>query len=108
MYSLLATAKVCRDSRESPQDITHLSCEFILSPPHTMLLSFLSLESGFLNIVMRPLGGYFGDVLYRSFGSKGQKIWMISCGLATGIALIAGGFYLQKNSNAQRVYYQYL
>lgn len=73
-----------------------------------MLLSFLSLESGFLNIVMRPLGGYFGDVLYRSFGSKGQKIWMISCGLATGIALIAGGFYLQKNSNAQRVYYQYL
>jgi len=68
-----------------------------------MVLNLLDLGSGFMNFVMRPLGGYFGDVLYRSFGSKGKKIWMLSCGLAMGISLIAGGFYLQQNSSVQRV-----
>ncbi|KAJ3562977.1 hypothetical protein NP233_g9238 [Leucocoprinus birnbaumii] len=52
---------------------------------------------GFLNIVTRPLGGYLGDVIYRSFGTKGKKIWTVLCGLIMGVTLLAGGFYLQKN-----------
>ncbi|KXN90612.1 Nitrate transporter [Leucoagaricus sp. SymC.cos] len=52
---------------------------------------------GFLNIVTRPFGGYLGDVLYRSFGTKGKKIWTLLCGLIMGVTLLAGGFYLQKN-----------
>ncbi|KAF5354720.1 hypothetical protein D9756_005270 [Leucocoprinus leucothites] len=59
---------------------------------------------GFLNIVTRPLGGYFGDVLYRTFGTKGKKIWTLLCGLIMGVTLLAGGFYLQKtqpNGDAQ-------
>jgi len=73
-----------------------------------MFLNLLYLESGFMNFVMRPLGGYFGDVLYRSFGSEGKKIWMLSCGSAMGISLIAGGFYLQQSSSVQRVCYRIL
>jgi len=52
---------------------------------------------GFLNIVTRPLGGYFGDVLYRSFGTKAKKIWMLLCGFIMSITLIVGGFYLQRH-----------
>ncbi|KAF9446724.1 putative high affinity nitrate transporter protein 2 [Macrolepiota fuliginosa MF-IS2] len=52
---------------------------------------------GFLNIVTRPFGGYFGDVLYRSFGTKGKKIWTLLCGLIMGITLLVGGFYLQRH-----------
>ncbi|KAF5357220.1 hypothetical protein D9756_006369 [Leucocoprinus leucothites] len=59
---------------------------------------------GFLNLVTRPFGGCFADVLYRSFGIKGKKIWTLVCGLTMGLTLVAGGFYLEQseiNSNAQ-------
>jgi NNP family nitrate/nitrite transporter-like MFS transporter len=61
--------------------------------------SWLFFISGFLNIVTRPLGGYFGDVLYRSFGTKGKKIWTLLCGLIMGVSLLAGGLYLQNRIN---------
>jgi hypothetical protein len=62
-------------------------------------------ESGFLNIVARPFGGYLGDALYRSFGTKGKKFWTLLCGLIMGVTLVSGGFYLQNNrinGDAQR------
>lgn len=53
-------------------------------------------DSGFLNVVTRPLGGYIGDVIYRYFGTRGKKGWMILCGLIMGASFLAGGFYLQN------------
>ena len=55
--------------------------------------------SGLLNIVTRPLGGYIGDVIYRFYGTKGKKAWIIFCGFVMGATILAGGLYLQ---NSQR------
>lgn len=52
---------------------------------------------GFLNLVTRPLGGYVGDLLYRSFGTRGKKVWTLLCGLIMGAALIAGGLYIEDH-----------
>ena len=45
----------------------------------------------------RPLGGYVADLLYRSFGTRGKKLWTLLCGLIMGAALIAGGFYIEDH-----------
>ena len=53
-------------------------------------------DSGFLNIVTRPLGGYVGDVIYRFYGVNGKKAWTILCGLIMGASFLATGLYLQN------------
>ena len=58
--------------------------------------------SGFLNIVTRPLGGYIGDVIYRFYGTRGKKAWIILCGLIMGATFLAGGLYLQRSGDASR------
>ncbi|KIM76890.1 hypothetical protein PILCRDRAFT_825891 [Piloderma croceum F 1598] len=55
---------------------------------------------GFLNLVTRPFGGYFGDVIYRKFGTKGKKYLTLLCGLVMGASFLAGGLYLQNNHAA--------
>ena len=65
------------------------------------------MNSGLLNLVTRPLGGYIGDVAYRHYGTKGKKFWTLLCGLVMGASLLAGGFYLQNrrlSGNAQRIH----
>ncbi|KAG6882795.1 hypothetical protein C0992_010649, partial [Termitomyces sp. T32_za158] len=49
---------------------------------------------GFLNFFTRPFGGYVGDVVYRRWGTKGKKYWMLLCGLIMGASCLAGGLYL--------------
>jgi NNP family nitrate/nitrite transporter-like MFS transporter len=49
---------------------------------------------GFMNLVTRPFGGYVGDVVYKRWGTKGKKYWMLACGLIMGATCLAGGFYL--------------
>lgn len=62
-------------------------------------LQFVS-YSGFLNVVTRPFGGYFGDTVYKRYGTKGKKYLMLICGLIMGVAFLAGGLYLQSNHAA--------
>jgi len=52
---------------------------------------------GFLNLVTRPFGGYVGDVVYRRWGTKGKKYWVLACGVIMGATSLAGGFYLVDN-----------
>ena len=54
--------------------------------------------SGLLNIVIRPLGGYIGDVIYRFYGNKGKKAWIIFCVFVMGATILAGGLYLQSGT----------
>ena len=64
-------------------------------------------ESGLLNIVTRPLGGYLGDLIYRFYGTKGKKAWTIFCSLIMGVSFFAGGLYLQSvrlSGDASRMY----
>ena len=64
-------------------------------------------DSGFLNIVTRPLGGYIGDMIYRLYGTKGKKAWIILCNLIMGASFLAAGLYLQsvrKTGDASRMY----
>jgi NNP family nitrate/nitrite transporter-like MFS transporter len=53
---------------------------------------------GFLNLVTRPLGGYIGDVVYRTYGTKGKKWWTLICGILMGGSCIGGGFYLSNHT----------
>ena len=61
--------------------------------------------SGLLNIVTRPLGGYIGDVLFRFYGTRGKKAWIIISGLIMGASFLAGGLYLEnhRSGNASRM-----
>ena len=65
--------------------------------------------SGLLNIVTWPLGGYIGDVIYRFYGTKGKKAWIIFCGFM-GAIILAGGLYIFKvvNDPAMRAVRSYL
>ena len=58
--------------------------------------------SGLLNLVTRPLlvGGYIGDVIYRFYGTKGKKAWIIFCGFVMGATILAGGLYLQSSQRS--------
>ena len=66
--------------------------------------------SGLLNIVTWPLGGYIGDVIYRFYGTKGKKAWIIFCGFLMGAIILAGGLYIFKvvNDPAMRAVRSYL
>ena len=55
----------------------------------------------------RPLGGYIGDVIYRFYGTRGKKAWIILCGLIMGATFLAGGLYLQsiqRSGDASRMF----
>ncbi|KAG6810698.1 hypothetical protein H0H92_010697 [Tricholoma furcatifolium] len=52
---------------------------------------------GLLNFFTRPFGGYVGDCVYRRWGIKGKKYWMLSCGFIMGASCLAGGFYLYEH-----------
>ena len=55
----------------------------------------------------RPLGGYIGDVIYRFYGTKGKKAWIILCGFIMGATFLAGGLYLQsiqRSGDASRTF----
>jgi NNP family nitrate/nitrite transporter-like MFS transporter len=58
------------------------------------------LNSGFLNLITRPVGGYLGDVIYRKYGTKGKKFLTLFCGIVMGVGFLAGGVYLQNNHAA--------
>ncbi|KIK92499.1 hypothetical protein PAXRUDRAFT_829898 [Paxillus rubicundulus Ve08.2h10] len=52
---------------------------------------------GFLNIFTRPLGGYWGDLIYRRFGVPGKKYLLIAFGVAQGILSLGLGVYIDKH-----------
>ncbi|KDQ57288.1 hypothetical protein JAAARDRAFT_70218 [Jaapia argillacea MUCL 33604] len=52
---------------------------------------------GLLNIVTRPLGGYFGDFIYRYRGVPGKKYLTITCGLLQGLMSIGLGLYMDSH-----------
>ncbi|KAF9239855.1 major facilitator superfamily domain-containing protein [Melanogaster broomeanus] len=52
---------------------------------------------GFLNVVTRPLGGYWGDLIYKKFGVPGKKYLMIALGLAQGLLSLGLGVYIDKH-----------
>ena len=59
-----------------------------------LILILDMLLRGLLNLFTRPFGGYVGDVVYRRWGTKGKKYWMLLCGLIMGVACNMGGLYL--------------
>src|SRR5882762_4855836 len=81
---LVITRQYCKPTR----CLCAICCE--------MGLAYNIAFSGLLNIVTRPLGGYIGDVIYRFYGTKGKKAWIILCGFVMGATFLAGGLYLQK------------
>ncbi|KAG2059535.1 nitrate transporter [Suillus hirtellus] len=54
---------------------------------------------GLLNVFFRPLGGYFGDLIYVKFGVPGKKYLTIACGVAQGLLSLGLGFYIDKHSH---------
>ncbi|GME99539.1 unnamed protein product [[Candida] boidinii] len=44
---------------------------------------------GLLNVVIRPLGGFISDLLYRKFKTtKAKKFWCLFCGFMQGVFLL--------------------
>lgn len=54
---------------------------------------------GFLNVLTRPLGGYFGDLIYKKFGVPGKKYLLISLGIAQGLLSVGLGLYIDNNQH---------
>ncbi|EIN13059.1 nitrate transporter [Punctularia strigosozonata HHB-11173 SS5] len=54
---------------------------------------------GLLNIVTRPLGGYFGDIAFRFLGVPGKKHATLACGALQGALSLALGLYIDSRSN---------
>ncbi|KAI5984371.1 major facilitator superfamily domain-containing protein [Pisolithus marmoratus] len=54
---------------------------------------------GLLNIIARPLGGYFGDLLYKKFGVPGKKYLLIILGVMQGLLSIGLGLYIDSNQH---------
>lgn len=54
---------------------------------------------GLLNMFSRPLGGYFGDLIYVKFGVPGKKYLTIACGVAQGLLSLGLGFYIDNHSH---------
>ncbi|KIJ15905.1 hypothetical protein PAXINDRAFT_76416 [Paxillus involutus ATCC 200175] len=52
---------------------------------------------GFLNIVTRPLGGYWGDLIYKKFGVPGKKYLLIAFGVVQGALSLGLGFYIDNH-----------
>lgn len=57
---------------------------------------YLAATFGMLNVFSRPLGGYFGDVVYKKFGIPGKKYLMIGLGVVQGLLSLGLGFYLDN------------
>ncbi|KAF9219483.1 nitrate transporter [Gyrodon lividus] len=51
---------------------------------------------GFLNVFSRPLGGYFGDLVYKKFGVPGKKYLMIALGVVQGLFSLGLGVYIDN------------
>ncbi|KAG1745256.1 major facilitator superfamily domain-containing protein [Suillus lakei] len=54
---------------------------------------------GLLNVFSRPLGGYFGDLIYIRFGVPGKKYLTIACGVAQGFLSLGLGLYIDNHSH---------
>ncbi|KAG2067853.1 nitrate transporter [Suillus decipiens] len=54
---------------------------------------------GLLNVFARPLGGYFGDLVYVKFGVPGKKYLTIACGVAQGLLSLGLGLYMNNHSH---------
>lgn len=54
---------------------------------------------GLLNVFTRPLGGYFGDLVYVKFGVPGKKYLTITCGVAQGLLSLGLGLYMNNHSH---------
>ncbi|KAG6371835.1 nitrate transporter [Boletus reticuloceps] len=52
---------------------------------------------GLLNIFARPLGGHFGDLVYRKWGVPGKKYLLIFFGVSQGLLSIGLGMYLDSH-----------
>jgi len=60
---------------------------------------YLACIFGFLNVFTRPLGGYFGDVVYRRWGVSGKKYLMISLGIIQGLISLGLGLYIDSREH---------
>lgn len=58
---------------------------------------YLASIFGFLNFFTRPLGGYFGDLVYRRWGVPGKKYLMIFLGIAQGLLSLGLGVYIDSH-----------
>jgi len=67
------------------------------TPIDSTKAGYLASVFGFLNVVARPLGGYFGDVVYRRWGVPGKKYLMISLGIAQGLMSVGLGVYMDTH-----------
>ncbi|OAX35874.1 nitrate transporter [Rhizopogon vinicolor AM-OR11-026] len=54
---------------------------------------------GLLNVISRPLGGYFGDLIYVRYGVPGKKYLTIICGVAQGLLSLGLGLYIDNHSD---------
>ncbi|CAL1702990.1 unnamed protein product [Somion occarium] len=54
---------------------------------------------GLLNLFTRPLGGYFGDLVFRKYRVVGKKYWMLACGMMQGVFSVALGVYIDQKAN---------
>ncbi|KAI6043495.1 major facilitator superfamily domain-containing protein [Pisolithus marmoratus] len=54
---------------------------------------------GILNIVTRPIGGYWGDLIYRRFGVPGKKYLLLFLGAAEGLLSVGLGLYIDNNKH---------
>ncbi|KAF8137710.1 major facilitator superfamily domain-containing protein [Boletus edulis] len=52
---------------------------------------------GLLNIFSRPLGGYFGDLVYRRWGVPGKKHLLIFFGVLQGLLSLGLGIYIDSH-----------
>lgn len=58
---------------------------------------YLASIFGFLNFFTRPLGGYFGDLVYRRWGVPGKKYLLIFLGIAQGLLSLGIGVYIDSH-----------
>jgi NNP family nitrate/nitrite transporter-like MFS transporter len=58
---------------------------------------------GFLNIVTRPAGGLFGDLIYRKYGVPGKKYLTLFLAGGQGLISIGIGAYIQNNTSGTYV-----
>ncbi|KAG1776328.1 major facilitator superfamily domain-containing protein [Suillus placidus] len=58
---------------------------------------------GLLNVFSRPLGGYFGDLIYVKFGVPGKKYLTIACGVAQGLLSLGLGLYIDNHPHPSLV-----
>lgn len=58
---------------------------------------YIAATFGMLNVFTRPLGGYFGDVVYKKFGVPGKKYLTISFGIVQGLFSLGLGLYINNS-----------